>query len=47
MCTGPVGPVEVFPTGQKPFWGIFTGLGPAVSLLAFSPDHENNIGNNS
>ena len=30
MFTGPVGPVEVFFTRPKPFWGIFTGLGPAV-----------------
>ena len=28
IFTGPVGPVEVFFTGSKPFLGIFTGLGP-------------------
>ena len=26
--TGPVGPLKSFFTGLKPFWGIFTGLGP-------------------
>ena len=30
MFTDRVGPVEVFLTDLKPFWGIFTGLGPAV-----------------
>ena len=28
MFKGPVGLVEVFFTGPKPFWEIFTGLGP-------------------
>ena len=37
MFTGPVGPVEVFFTGPKPFWEIFTGLGPIGPLLASSP----------
>ena len=30
MFTGPVGPVEVFFTGPKLFWGISTGPGPVV-----------------
>ena len=39
MFTGPVGPVELFFTGPKLFWGIFTGLAGAIgSPLASSPD---------
>ena len=37
MFTGPVGPVEVFFTGQKPFWGDFYWPGASGSLLGLSP----------
>ena len=37
MLNGPVGPVEVFFTGPKPFWEFFTGLGAIGPLLASSP----------